>query len=285
MKSINISTKITLLILLLSLVAVAAISFFTYDYIRKTNHEKYVTNLSVIADNRAGYFSTYLEKFVTKIQVLQESEMIKSGGAATQPVLAEGGDMMALMAADVPAETTETPEGDAPAETEESLTPTPEAGGNVLKDYLLTQKENFGFELVMITSPTGSIVTSTDGKSGNFLDPDGALFAEAQKGIYFSTIRTDSLGYHTYVGAPITTNEGNKLLIARLNLSKGFAVLQDQHGLGQTGEVLLAQYNPLNGQIAYVSPLRKKASVTTFSQTDRVVANVKRAIDNNPTAP
>ncbi|MBT1696317.1 PAS domain S-box protein [Fulvivirgaceae bacterium PWU4] len=286
MKSINISTKITLLILLLSLVAVTTISFFTYDYIRKANQEKYVTNLGVVADNRAGYFSTYLEKYVAKIQVLQEAETIKSGGTST-PAPAEGGDLMAMMVADAPTESTEATSGEAPDESAEETTgAAPEGnGGNPLKDFLVKQKDNFGFEQILITSPTGSIITSTDGKSGNFLDPDGALFAEAQKGIYFSTIRTDSLGFHTYAGAPITTAAGNKLLIVRLNLSKGFDVLKDRHGLGETGEVLLAQYNPLNGNIAYVSPLRKKATVTTFSQNDRVVANIKRAIDNKPLAP
>jgi PAS domain S-box-containing protein len=286
MKSINISTKITLLILLLSLVAVAAVSFFTYDYIRKTNQEKYITNLSVIADNRAGFFSTYLEKAVTKIQALQESEIIKSGGVATSPApAAEDGDLTALMApAEEPqsAENTEAAEDAEATETEETAT-TETSGSNPLNEYLTRQKGNFGFELIMITSPTGSIAASTDGKSGNFLDPDGALFNEAQKGIYFSTIRNDSLGYHSYVGAPVTTNAGNKLLIARINLTPGFASLKEQRGLGQTGEVLLAQYNPLNGNIAYVSPLRKKATVLTFNQNDKVVTNVKRTIDNKPT--
>src|SRR5690242_16629791 len=82
-KSINVSTKITLLILAVSLVAVVAISFFSYDYHLKTNQEKYSTVLSVIADNRAAYFNTYFERAANAIQILQNSETLKNGGQSS----------------------------------------------------------------------------------------------------------------------------------------------------------------------------------------------------------
>src|SRR3954468_21649304 len=101
-KNINISTKITLLILLISLVAVSAVSFFTYDNIRKANQEKYLVNLSVIADNRAGYLSSQLDKAVVAIRSLQESEVIKSGNpvSAIAAVAEEPTDIMALTSQD-----------------------------------------------------------------------------------------------------------------------------------------------------------------------------------------
>ena len=281
MKSINISTKITLLILLLSLVAVASISFFTYDYIKKTNQEKYITNLSVIADNRAGYFSTYLDKFVTRISDLQNSEIIKTGGAGTVTSTppADAGDLTALA---VPDESENATESDS---TEEDASLTSESMADPLKDYLIKQKEILGFEQILITTPTGTIVSSTDGKTGNFLDPDGATFNEAQKGVYFSVTRNDSLGYHSYAAAPLTTNAGaQQLLIVKLNLTPGFTVLKNQHGMGETGEVLLAQSNPVTGKISFVSPLKDKTSVTTFDQSDKVVRNVKNVLDNKPTS-
>src|SRR5687768_4939962 len=97
-KSINISTKITLLILLLSLVAVTAVSFFTYDSIRKAHEEKYLTNLNVIADNRAAFVSTYLDKVLTRLDALKQSEMLRTGGSASPVVADSGGDLMAMMA-------------------------------------------------------------------------------------------------------------------------------------------------------------------------------------------
>ena len=61
MKSIKISTKFTVLILAITLIAVAAISFFSYDYHLKSNQEKFATTLAVIADNQTAYFNNYFE--------------------------------------------------------------------------------------------------------------------------------------------------------------------------------------------------------------------------------
>jgi hypothetical protein len=62
MKNINISTKVTFLILTVSLAAILAISFFSYDFHLKNTQEKYSTALNVIADNRAAYLNTLLSK-------------------------------------------------------------------------------------------------------------------------------------------------------------------------------------------------------------------------------
>ncbi len=94
MKRINISTKFTILILAVSLVAIAAISFFSYDYHIKNTQEKFATNLNVIADNRAAYFNTYFDKAASAIQFsgLRDHQS-RSGGSA-----AGGGmDLTAIM--------------------------------------------------------------------------------------------------------------------------------------------------------------------------------------------
>src|SRR5688572_25268421 len=87
LKSINISTKFTILILVICLVAVAAISFFSYDYHLKANQEKFATNLAVIADNQMAYFNTYFERAERAIKFLQNSDRIKaeagSGGGSS----------------------------------------------------------------------------------------------------------------------------------------------------------------------------------------------------------
>jgi PAS domain S-box-containing protein len=265
MKSIKISTKITLLILLVSLVAVTTISFFTYDYLVKANEEKYTTNLSVIAEGKAGYLSFYLDKVVASLRTMQESEIIKSGGSSTSSAAAAEPDLMAM------------------DEDESESTADVTTGGNPVQDYLNKQKEIFGFNQIVITSTTGSIIASTEGKTGNFLDPDAATFHEAQKGIYFSIIKTDTLGHHAFAAAPVTTSSGLHLLIVELNLNQIFTTLKDYHGLGQTGEVLLAQFHPITRKVSIVSPLRDKTATTsTFNATDKAVINVKNVLDNKP---
>lgn len=267
MKNINISTKITLLIFVLSLVAVTAISFFTYDYLRKANQEKYTTSLSVVTDNRAEFLNAHLNKAVVAIRTMQESEILMSGGATSSFAPAEGEDLMSMM-------------DPGPGEEDTTIQSSPGTSRTTLQDYLLKQKQNFGFEEILVTTTQGAIVASTSGKSGNFLDPDGATFNEAQKGIYFSIIHPDSLD--AYAAAPIQAASGVQLLIVKIDLTPAFAILKDQRGLGQTGEVILAQLNPFTRKISLVSPLRGKAEKITFSDNESAVVNVKRALENKP---
>lgn len=266
MKGIKISTKITLLILVLSLVAVIAISFFTYDYITKNNQEKFSASLNVIADNRAAYFNSQLDKVMIAIQLIQEADAVK-GGDSTQTTVTEtaGVDLFPM----VPMEESE--EG-------ESVAEAPSA--NPLEDFLNSQKEIFGFEKITITSASGTIVASTDGKTGNFLDPDGSTFAQAKLGTYFSLVRHDSTGYHSYVAAPLSTAAGEQLLIIKLNLDQAYAVLKNYHGLGETGEVLLAQRDPKSKAISIISPLRDNSIVKPFNAKDSVVSNINITLDS-----
>ena len=79
-KNINISTKVTLLILAVSLAAILAISFFSYDYHLKNTQEKYSTALNVVADNRSAYLNTLFGKASLAVQVLQNSEKLRGTG-------------------------------------------------------------------------------------------------------------------------------------------------------------------------------------------------------------
>ncbi|MCX8491667.1 MAG: hypothetical protein ORN54_11425, partial [Cyclobacteriaceae bacterium] len=77
-KNIKISTKITILIVAISLVSVLAISLFTYHINVKNSEEKIHTNLSVIADNKAAQLSHHFTHIASTINFLQNSPKIKS---------------------------------------------------------------------------------------------------------------------------------------------------------------------------------------------------------------
>src|SRR5690349_21603913 len=83
MKSINVSTKITILIFTVSLAAVAAISFFSYDYHIKSNREKYAAILTALAEERASLLENHLAKAAGAVQLLQHADMLKTGAAAS----------------------------------------------------------------------------------------------------------------------------------------------------------------------------------------------------------
>src|SRR6188768_2072838 len=138
MKSINISTKFTVLILAVSLVAVAAISFFSYDYHLKANQEKFATNLAVIADNQTAYFNSYFERAERTVQFLQNSDKIRSGLAGGES--SSGGGVDLLMA----------PIG------QETTSPSDSSGGSQglsLSEYLNEIKSTLQVSEITITSP------------------------------------------------------------------------------------------------------------------------------------
>src|SRR5690606_41516055 len=92
LRNIKIRTKFTLAILAISLAAVAAIGFFTYDYNLTANREKFVTSLNAIADSRAAFFSAFFERAEAGLQLIREAEELGS-----EPTLdTDGADFMAL---------------------------------------------------------------------------------------------------------------------------------------------------------------------------------------------
>src|SRR5688572_7735833 len=260
MKSINISTKFTILILVVSLIAVAAISFFSYDYHLKSNREKFATNLGVIADNQTAYFNTYFERAERAIQFLQHSDKLKSSTGAGST----GGGMDFMMPA-IGSE--EQAASDSTIETTElSLT-----------DYLQQVKSTLNVAEIVITSGTGAVSASTDPSvKGNIVDPDGVTFDRAKTGIYFAPIQRDKSkkNYFTHAVGSFTDNNGTQQLIfVKLDLSSAYRILQNYYGLGQTGEIILARQDVISKKVALVSPLRNDtaAAIQLRDQKDKFV--------------
>ena len=274
MKSINISTKLTLLIMAVSLAAIAAISFFSYDYHRKNAQDKYAATLGVIADNRAAYFNTFFERAALAIQVLQNSDQIKGSGGTAAP--ADGADLMALM-------------GPPPSEGDTVLTSA--STDQVLARELTKQKYLLGVEEITVTSPTGTIIASTDpGASGNFIDRDGVMFDRAKNDTYFSSVLRDrkTKSYYTYAAGAIKDANGVKqLVIVKLNLGTPYKVLKNYQGLGSTGEVILAWQDPMSRKIALVSPFRNDttAAILMREPTDKSVASFAPLFESKTTTP
>ncbi|MFZ2905356.1 MAG: PAS domain S-box protein [Cyclobacteriaceae bacterium] len=235
-KGIKISTKISVLVILISLVAVGAVSLFTYDYNLKTNREKITNNLNVITENRASQINLFFDKVAYGLTSMQGSEQIKNGGTATPaaPAMDFGFDMGA-------------PSDSAAAPT-----------GSPLDGYLESQKDMLGAEQLYVTTKTGAISASTDSKlkSGKtLLDPDGSSFDKGSNGLHFSAVFKDSLDYFLFALVPL--DSGKKLLVARIKLNDLYKkTVLDYRGLGQTGEVILAKQDLNSKKVILASPLR-----------------------------
>src|SRR5215203_4692527 len=93
-KNINVSTKITILILAITLIAVASISFFSYDFHRKSAISNNTGFLTSVANNYASYFSTYFERAGTALEILKNAPAIVSNTSGATP--SGGGDFFAV---------------------------------------------------------------------------------------------------------------------------------------------------------------------------------------------
>jgi PAS domain S-box-containing protein len=249
MKGIKISTKISVLVILISLVAVSAISFFTYDYNLKANREKITNSLNVITDYRAAQVNTFFDKIKYEVTLVQSS--IEKRNSSSSEI-----------------------------STDSTAAPAP-----TLEEHLNEQKSILGFEQIYVTSKTGGVSSSTDSKfsSGkNFLDPDGTSFDNGLKGLHFSAVFKDSTGYYVYALSPL--DSARQLLIVKLSLNSFYKkTFQDYHGLGNSGEIILAKQDPSSKKIILASPFRGEptAGIKPYDVDHAIVAGARKAFDGN----
>ncbi len=266
MKGIKISTKISVLVIVISLVAVGAISFFTYDFNLKTNREKITNNLSVITENRAAQINTYFDKVAYNISILQSSDEIKNGGGSPSAAPAE--DFGAMF---------DTGGGELSSDSAS------ESAGSPLEAYLQTQKDILDFDQIYIMSKAGAVATSTDSKlktGKNFLDPDGTSFANAANGLHFSAVFKDSIDYYVYALAPL--DSGRQLLVTKIKLNDVYKKsVQDYQGLGQSGEIILVKQDVTSKKIILASPLRgeAKAPIKLYEPDDKAISTFRKVFE------
>ncbi len=241
LRNIKIRTKFTLAILAISLAAVAAIGFFTYDYNLDANREKFVTSLNAIADSRAAYFSAFFERAEAGLKLIREANEL-AGESTLQET--DDADLMALFTQMSAEEVTDTAE----------LSSSEDA----VSSYLQKQKAVFGFDQLYVTTAAGAILASTDPglNTGNFVAPDGALLLRGKQEIYFGSVVREGNRFVTYAAAPVTSSLDGDVLIAKIDLSRPYRILSDYRGLGRTGDVVLARQDPITHDIILASTPR-----------------------------
>jgi PAS domain S-box-containing protein len=266
-KNINLSTKITLLILAIALVAVTAISFFSYDYHVKALQQKHQVNLSAIADNYSSYFNTYFEHATAAVQVIQTADAV-NGQTTTAP---PSDDPFGGMGFDV---------GAAP----EEAAAAPAVGG--IEDFLVKQKEIFDVEDIHITSHGGNVVETTDPKMKNKVIKLDRIPAAGE--FHVTPVLRDKLThkYTTYVAGIIPDTTGNpRVVLIQLNLAKPYKILKNYYGLGKTGEVILVQKDLNTKTTTIVSPPRAdttSALITLSDLNDPFASKIQDVFQGKP---
>jgi PAS domain S-box-containing protein len=271
-KNINVSTKITVLILGITLIAVGSISFFSYDYHRKTIQEKNITTLTSVADNYAAYFSNYFDRAATAVQILKNAPAITSNSS--------GGSSPA--AADIFAVSMDAPSAGETNSDSTSAEPT----GATLLNFLNEQKSILRVDDIILTSNSGSVIASTDPRiTGTFMH-EQVTVNKARTGIHFPTVsREKDKRYYSYVAGMTTdANKNEVVIMVRMNLSSAYKQLTNYYGLGKTGEVILLQKDPATRKTALISPLRADTttSVRLLEDANPFVISINPAFEAKP---
>jgi PAS domain S-box-containing protein len=256
-----------LLILAIALVAVTAISFFSYDYHVKALQQKHQVNLSAIADNYSSYFNTYFEHATAAVQVIQTADAV-NGQTTTAP---PSDDPFGGMGFDV---------GAAP----EEAAAAPAVGG--IEDFLVKQKEIFDVEDIHITSHGGNVVETTDPKMKNKVIKLDRIPAAGE--FHVTPVLRDKLThkYTTYVAGIIPDTTGNpRVVLIQLNLAKPYKILKNYYGLGKTGEVILVQKDLNTKTTTIVSPPRAdttSALITLSDLNDPFASKIQDVFQGKP---
>ncbi len=112
-------------------------------------------------------------------------------------------------------------------------------------------------------------------------DPEGAGFAAAKQGVYFSAVLKDANQYYFYGLAPLSDDH---LLVLRIGLNTLYSQLTSPQGLGKTGEILMIKHNASTGNLLLVSPLRHQpGSAIRILRTDEPSARGIMAAFNRVT--
>ena len=259
LKRISIGSKITALVLALTALAVIAISTITYQVAEQALEDQYAEKIQSVNDFKKRAIEDYFQRITDELALLnieQEESLEEETGT----------DLSSsnIMSLDTPDETVETVLSKA-------------------QEVILREPS---IESISVVSRQGDILFTNDEsnlnqQAGNTLyDPDGQTLEEAQAGVYTSRIFKEDDQNFALIGQP-TKNE-NQLVVAKINVSKLFEIINDSTTLGDHGESFLVKANGKN--ISYINgslltnsePLALQAEVGS-----QVQQAVQRAVEGN----
>jgi PAS domain S-box-containing protein len=230
-KKLNISSKITLLMLFIVMITIMGLSFVAYKINKKSIQEKYSQSLMLLSEVKGEKIASLLKEIDINIKHVQRSEAIKSFLEKE----ANKSSLIDIAGLEVPAETP-------------SSTP----------DFSEI-KENVQFDNLFLLSTDGKVLFKENDHGPavgeSILDPDGNTFASSSDSIYYSLPIKENRNYFLYVGAPIEfEGSSTALVLLKINMSAIYKIAGDTTDLGTSGEVILTKV--YKDKAVYINPLR-----------------------------
>ncbi|MGB3181201.1 MAG: PAS domain S-box protein [Cyclobacteriaceae bacterium] len=223
-KNIKIGSKITVVLLAVVMLTIAAVSFITYNFSKKALEERYTESLNVILKLKKDKLTYYFEQASTDARVLRSSDVTRTGASD----LMSGEDSLARMVHDR------------------------------LDNFISPYFESGRYHNILLTAIDGRVLYSYDRNlitSGSYLtDPDGVTFSKGSENPYFSHIFRQSDEYYLLHALPLRSGGDDILLVMQMGMEPVYNVLSDTTGFGRTGEVVIGREK--NNKAVFLNPLR-----------------------------
>ncbi|HYG40656.1 MAG TPA: PAS domain S-box protein [Cytophagales bacterium] len=235
--------------LLVVMVAIVGLSFVAFKINKEGIKDKYIQNLSLVGELRAGKIEALLNRINLNLTLIKQREDIKQVFSAQQasadPFLSATSDSSLLM--DV-------------------------ASSGPSIDLSLV-KSNLLFENLYLIDLQGKVLFKENEEGvalGETLgDPDGFTFSSSKDGIYYSLPFKEKNAHYLYAGAPVTEGDVSKgIVLLKLNMSAVYDIALDTANLGKTGEIIITRLYKEKG--VYISPTRYNKSTPLREKNDEL---------------
>lgn len=278
-KKFKIGAKISLILLLVVLLAVASVSFFAYNQSKNSIEERYLQSLNGVADLKVEKIQTFINEINAAVKVGSDLkpivDFLKKIDSPSKPdekkeeKKTDDDDLGNIFAQELQqVDTTKT-------EQEAQTNPTPSADFAInveLENAVIAIQFAYELNNVYLLDKEGKvryISRSTPEQTLNekFRTPpiDPAIVVKGRDTTYFSKVSLQQLGKEKrtvfWVSAPIRDKNvtGNPLvgqLIYEVDMDKVQKLVSDKVGLGETGQVWLLQEQ--EGRFVYLNSFKAK---------------------------
>ncbi|MEM9830751.1 MAG: PAS domain S-box protein [Bacteroidota bacterium] len=243
LKRIKVGSKITALVLLLTTLAVVAISAITYHVAKQMLEKQYADKLRSVNSYKKSQIENYFQQITSELVLLKVEQQEGESAEDSDPADIFGLDLM---------NTGTTDEIDI-AES------TPTVNAEQVSNILSREPSIASISLVSLQGDI--LFTSGDDNLNqqpgeSFYDPDGKTIEKARENTYTSRIFKENDQYFSLVGQVI--NDSSQLAIAKINVSKLFAIVHDSTNLGSYGESFLVEAT--DDKISYINGARLTGS-------------------------
>lgn len=236
LKKVNIGSKITALVSLITALSVFAICLIAFLIAKRAVEDQFVEKLSVITSYKKEKTEKFFHQLNSELTVVKESFESNFSSAPYHPSVAKPTNP------------------DENNQVANHLQIDPEIIGQI--DRIISR--NPSIQQIWLLDSRGTILYHSDSSNVSlpagktFYDPDGQTLSRVAQGSYVSRICQDRSNFFAFVGLP--TTDQSTLIIAKVDVNELFSSVVDNVGLGKTGESFIVSLD--QDKITYLNSSR-----------------------------